>query len=355
MKIIAYYLPQFHEIEENNKWWGEGFTEWTNIKKSKKLYKAHEQPVKPLNENYYNLLDKTTVEWQTKMANDHKIEGFCYYHYWFKGRKILEKPAENLLKWKDINQKFCFCWANHSWRKTWNGTMELLIEQNYGEIDEWKEHFQYLLKFFKDERYIKINNKPIFVIFSLRNIKKFDERIAFYNKKAKENGFDGIYIVESISSASQKASVSVDAINLREPAIGTEGLDFFKKLEYRLKKRKIPDWLLTKPAVFEAKKIYKTSLEVLENYKTNKNIIAGGFAKWDSTPRHQKRGYVIENKNIKEFEEYLRKQKRIMKERKIEYMFFNAWNEWAEGMYLEPDEKNKYEYLEVIKRIIDEK
>ncbi|MGL6167818.1 MAG: glycosyltransferase WbsX family protein [Fusobacteriaceae bacterium] len=355
MKIIAYYLPQYHEIEENNEWWGKGFTEWTNVKASKKLYKKHNQPISPLDENYYNLMEKETVEWQTELANKYGIEGFCYYHYWFEGRKILEKPVENLLEWKDINQKFCFCWANHSWKKTWNGTMEMLIEQNYGDEEEWENHINYLLTFFKDDRYIKINNKPIFTVFLAKDIPNFDKRMAYYDEKCKQNGLEGIFVIESLNSSNQSTfSDKTSGVTLREPNIGITGLSFLRTIEYRIKRR-INEKYIWKPAIFKSNEIYDESLKKLLNYKSEKIIIAGGFATWDSTPRHSKRGYIIENKNINDFKKYLKNQKKIMDQKGIEYIFFNAWNEWAEGMYLEPDEKNKYGYLEAIKEVMDSK
>ena len=209
MKIIAYYLPQFHEVKENSEWWGKGFTEWVNVKKAKPLYRNHKQPNLPLENNYYDLLNKESVIWQTKLANEYGIDGFCYYHYWFKGKKILEKPAENLLKWKDILQNFCFCWANHDWKKTWNGTNQILIKQEYGEEKEWEEHFQYLLSFFKDNRYIKIGNKPILMIFNAEAIPRVNERIEYYNKRCKEHGFEGIYIIESLNSKKNKENTTI--------------------------------------------------------------------------------------------------------------------------------------------------
>ena len=239
MKIISFYLPQFHEIEENNKWWGKGFTEWINVKKGKKLFKNHFQPFMPLNNNYYNLLDKETVEWQTELAEKYRVYGFCYYHYWFEGKKILEKPAENLLKWRDINQKFCFCWANHSWKKTWNGLNEILIEQTYGNKDKWKEHFNYLLQFFKDERYIKIDNKPVFMIFQPENIERLDEIIDFFNVECIKNNFNGIYIIESknglknLEFISSKSSAKV----LREPSCSLSKRSVFEKIFQKLKSK----------------------------------------------------------------------------------------------------------------------
>lgn len=354
MKIIAYFLPQFHEIEENNKWWGKGFTEWTNIKNAKPLYKGHEQPIKPLNNNYYNLLTREIMEWQTQLANKYGIYGFCYYHYWFNGRKILEKPAENLLQWKNIPQKFCFCWANHSWKKTWNGTYEILINQEYGLEKEWKEHIDYLLKFFKDERYIKINNKPLFNIFLPKEIPNIDKRIDYYNQECIKNGFDGIYIVETIMKKNQNTvSQNSEAVILREPNIGISRCSWYEKLNYYIR-GKFKKNIFKIPMKFNYKKITKNSLNFFKEFSIkDKIVIPGSFNKWDSTPRHNNRGYVIENKDINDFKQYLLAQKKIMKEKKVEYMFFNAWNEWAEGMYLEPDEKNKYKYLETIKEVLD--
>ena len=130
IKTIAMYLPQFHEVPENNEWWGEGYTEWIAAKKAEKLFDGHYQPREPLNDNYYDLMDKSTMLWQAEIARQYLLDGFCFYHYYFKeGRKILEKPAENLLKWKDVNMPFCFCWANESWGRTWS-------KINY-EINEW--------------------------------------------------------------------------------------------------------------------------------------------------------------------------------------------------------------------------
>lgn len=164
---------------------GEGFTEWTTVRGAASLFEGHKQPIKPLNNHYYNLLEKETMEWQTALMKKYGIDGQCFYHYYFKdGRQILEKPAENLLKWKDIDMPFCFCWANQTWARTWSnirgnswadkfekkgnaGDDGILIEQHYGREKEWKAHFEYLLPFFQDERYIKLNGSPVF-IFSRR-------------------------------------------------------------------------------------------------------------------------------------------------------------------------------------------
>ena len=159
-KIIAFYLPQFHRIPENDKWWGEGFTEWTNTKSSKPLFKGHDQPKEPLNDNYYNLLDKDTRKWQGELAKKYGIYAFCYYHYWFNGKLLLQKPIEKMLNQNEPNLPFCMCWANEPWSRSWDGReKEVIMPQAYGEKKQWKKHFDYLLPFFKDTRYIKVGNK----------------------------------------------------------------------------------------------------------------------------------------------------------------------------------------------------
>lgn len=351
MKIIAYYLPQFHEIQENNEWWGKGFTEWDNLKNAKSLYRGHLQPKKPLANNYYDLSEKKTIEWQTKLAKDYGIDGFCYYHYWFNGRKILEKPAENLLAWKEIEHNFCFCWANHDWRKTWNGTNQLLLKQEYGAEDEWENHFQYLLSFFMDSRYIKIDNKPIFMLFRANNIKNVNQRMEYYNKRCKECGFDGIYIIESLNLQNENPKVSISAgVTLREPNIGWEGLSIFTKVLHQLK-RKFKKNYLYFPSRYKFKKIADLSLKYAKNFKSDKRIFLGSFTAWDSTPRHGRRGYIIESKNKEEFKNYLEEQFKISKEKGSNILFVNAWNEWGEGMNLEPDNYHKFDYLEIIREI----
>jgi len=211
-KIIAFYLPQFHAIPENDQWWGQGFTEWTNVKKAKSLFEGHYQPRIPANKNYYNLMDPGTIEWQINLAKQNNIFGFCYYHYYFEGKKLLEKPLENLLRRKDLDFPFCISWANHNWTRTWDGKeKKILMKQGYGNEKTWHEHFQYLLPFFQDKRYIKINNKPIFIIFWSSQFDKIDEMIELWNHLAKENGFDGMYFIEMLNHNQKKATSNLSS------------------------------------------------------------------------------------------------------------------------------------------------
>lgn len=190
MKILALYLPQYHRIPENDNWWGEGFTEWINVKKGTPLFKGHYQPKIPLNNNYYDLSDGNgeVWRWQAELAREYGIYGFCIYHYWFEGKMLLEKPMEILLRRKDIDVNYCICWANETWRRTWYGLRnEVLIEQTYGTEDDWKNHFKYLLPFFKDSRYIKIKNRPVIHIYRSSEIENLSLMRTLWDSMAIEN------------------------------------------------------------------------------------------------------------------------------------------------------------------------
>lgn len=355
LKKFAFFLPQFHEIPENDEWWGKGFTEWINVKSAKPMYRGHKQPKEPQGDNYYCLLDKSTVEWQTKLLEDYRVDGLIYYHYYFQGKKLLEKPAENLLRWKDINQKFFFCWANHTWYRSWNGSREVLIQQNYGDIEDWENHFLYLLKFFKDPRYEKRDNKPLFMIYQ-PDFKEKNDMFKYFDRRCKECGFSGICIIESYSGkkwpddynkfVKTKSDVS-DFVFLREPT-------FSLSLQWKANKKslarvynKLKKVLALHGFSFLVEKYSGDALfklKINEEKKCNdKGIIRGLFFEWDNTPRHKQRGYIITPVSKEKFLTYLNQ---IQDE---EYVFINAWNEWAEGMILEPTKENGDKYLSWIR------
>ena len=204
IKTIAMYLPQYHRVKENDEWWGSGFTEWRAVRASRPLFRGHEQPRQPFNNNYYDLLNQDTMIWQAALMHRYNIGGAAFYHYWFKdGRKILEKPAENLLLWQDIDMPFCFCWANGSWARTWStignwswsplfdpekqddcsmlrASDGILLEQKYGDEPDWEEHFDYLMSFFKDRRYLCMAEKPIFLFYAPDSIPCLERMAIFW-------------------------------------------------------------------------------------------------------------------------------------------------------------------------------
>jgi len=354
MKILAFYLPQFHEIPENNEWWGKGFTDWTNVKKAKPLFEGHQQPREPLNNNYYNLSDVEVMKWQSKIAQEHGIYGFCYYHYWFNGKLLLEKPLENMLQDKEVTIPFCFSWANEPWARTWDGqNLNVLMAQEYGSEKEWKEHFDYLLQFFKDERYIKVDNKPMLLIYRTENIPNVNKMYDYWEKIAVQNGFNGIYLVETLNSFQnvplvQKSSAVVEF----EP--------MYTVNKFISIKQKIIDKinsLIFYKGITTRNYDYIWNLIINREYQTfeKRKTFLGSFVNWDNTARKGIKGLVFKGMSSTKFKYYFARQVEKAKQNYSEYIFINAWNEWAEGTYLEPDKKHGHEYLKATKDTIYDK
>lgn len=363
MKIIAFYLPQFHAIPENDAWWGKGFTEWTNVKKAQPLYKGHIQPEVPLGNNYYNLLNPKTQEWQADLATKYGIDGFCYYHYWFNGKLLLEQPMENMLKNKNINIPFCISWANESWARTWDGKdSNVLIKQNYsGSYDEWKAHFDYLLPFFKDERYIKHDGKPLMILYKPQLFLKCKEMMKYWNQLAIENGFEGIYWGYQHRSAfdSDLNGMPFDFGIEFEPFYTVREMEVEKEKKYKQlgylgivwKQLLFILWKLNKkmrglPIIFDYDKVWHN---ILSREPQREHICPGAFTSWDNTSRRGRKGTVFKGASPQKFKSYFSQQlERAKNVYHSEFLFINAWNEWAEGAHLEPDEYNGYGYLEAV-------
>lgn len=349
MKVIAMYLPQYHEVEENNKWWGQGYTDWFAVRNARSLYAGHRQPKAPLDYNYYDLMRKETVEWQAGLMKKYGIYGFCFYHYWFKdGVQILEKPAENLLSWKDIDLPYCFCWANESWVRSWNNIGEgnlwmgnpkldsadtgngFLLQQKYGNKRDWEKHFNYLLPFFKDDRYIKLDNKPVFVLYKPDKIMLLKSMVKLWNELAVRAGFNGIYMIGANAGSS---SNYYDAVLIHEPQATI--LQTIKAGKEQGNTEVLNQ--------FSYEDIWN---DLLQNRIKGKKVFYGGFVNFDDTPRRGKSGTVISEGTPQQFEENLTGLYAKNIAEGNEFLFINAWNEWGEGMYLEPDIENRYAYLE---------
>lgn len=353
LKLIAFNLPQFHVIPENNKWWGDGFTEWVNVKKSIPQYKNHNQPRVPLNENYYNLNNVDTLMWQMDLAKKYGLYGFAYYHYWFDGKLLLEKPVEKLLEFeKPI--KFCLCWANEPWTKAWDGgEKEIIMPQRYGGKEDWKKHFQYLLPFFKDSQYILVDNKPVFIIYRLNNIEQKDEMIHYWDQLCIDEGFNGIYVIEENNSfQDKKASVYSQATLDFEPMnTVTFHRSFFNKVRNRIYKIFFNKKHNCNLNILNYNYVWKLILK--KNIKVPYKNYLGGFVDWDNSPRRGKDAKIFVNSSPTAFKKYFNKLVSKCVKNDSDFLFLNAWNEWAEGAYLEPDEKNKYGYLEAIQDVMN--
>lgn len=361
MKIIAFYLPQFHETEYNNEWWGKGYTDWVAAKGAKSLFKGHNQPRVPLNQNYYDLSDKdaNTWRWQAELAKKYGVYGFCIYHYWFAGRKVLNTPVEILREHPEIDIHYSLCWDSTTWKRTWYGNtkeQEVLIQQDYGDSIIWEKHFNDLLPFFLDDRYIKIENKPVFHIYRTIDMECLDEMKACWDNLAKEQGFNGVYIISGDLVGRDRARTGIDAYYNYEPnhvcsryysswsiqsAVLRAGI--VKRINRYFGTTFFPDKR-------SAKKIYK--LIENDNEQCDKKIFLGLFPDYDDTPRRQMKGVVYCNNTPQYFEKCLEKQVKKSKEMGNEFLFITAWNEWGEGAYLEPDEKLGMTYLEIIQRVL---
>lgn len=363
-KVLAIYLPQFHSIPENDKWWGIGFTEWTNVKRGKSFYPGHYQPRIPYHKNYYDLSDPSVLEKHIQMARDAKIAGFAFYHYYFTGKKLIEKPIENYRDHSKENFPYCLIWANQSWARTWyraNGEKEMLLEQVYGEEKEWREQFEYLYSFFEDERYIKIDNKPLYVIYLPQDIKKGKEMFELWNALAKEKGFDGLYLVAMNTGWGLDRTQNLyDAYMNFEP-IQTICNDMSYRRQLQQIKREHVEKVhrekcnLTNRLFAQNAYTYSYLCKQIEQgygVESMKKTYLGAFPGWDNSARKDEDSWIIRNSTPKRFGKHVERMLRCSEKLGNEYLFINAWNEWSEGAYLEPDERYGYAYLEELKRSI---
>ena len=359
-KILAYHLPAYHRIPENDKWHGEGFTEWVTTKKGVKFSKYQHQPKIPYNNNYYDLSRIEDIRWQCKIAKEHGVDGFCFYHYWFGGKKIFEKPTELLLENKDIDIEYCFAWANEEWRNTWTDKLdepELLMAQNYDDLSDWKNHFLYLLQFFNDDRYLKIDNKPVFMIYHIEQIPEYNDRFEEWNSLAKENGFNGIHLVQMVNS-DKTAKMNPSIINAKvdfEPIRSLASWESYAIRPWRIRRTLYDKFVkrnLLHKIIYDVVD-YKSFWKSLLCKKIDKinNYYYSAVVDWDSTPRKGKRAWFMKGATPELFETYLKIEYELSIKQNKPFIFIFAWNEWGEGAYLEPDNRNGYAHLEAIKRI----
>lgn len=369
MKIIPYYLPQFHQIPENDLWWGNGFTEWDTLKRGKKTVEGQYQPRIPLDNNYYNLMNIDVMRWQAEMAKKYNVFAFSVYQYWFNGKLLLEKPMEQLLN-SDIDFPFFFCWANEKWTTIWEGqeNPKTLISHNYTSKSDWDDHFSYCIKFFKDDRYIKEDNMPIYSIYNpvvihYCDLQRFMKR---WNELARENGFAGIKFIcqspISLTGMTEKQKALFDYLIVSSPWIidyknSNRKTYIQKQFGMYIKKLKSLVGLSAKTgekgiSAFEYKDVWN---QILSYVPHDKREIPGAFTDWDNTPRHQTDGRTMINASPELFKEHLKEQIKRAKDvfHKDVIMMF-AWNEWSEGGYLEPDSKYGYSYLEALNKALIE-
>lgn len=336
-RLISFYLPQFYPTPENDEWWQKGFTEWTNVGSAKPLFRGHEQPRVPADLGYYDLRVPEVREEQAQLAKEAGIEGFCYWHYWFAGQRLLDRVFREVVESGKPDFPFCLCWANHSWySKTWDPKKpdKLLIEQTYPGVEDYKAHFYAMLPAFKDKRYMTVDGKPIFGVYSTMDFPDAPRFMEIWNQLAKENGLPGFYFCAFTFQAS-----STDA--LLKQGYDCTVLDNLLWLLRHKQKSKIAlaiRHFTHRPFVFRYESYINCMMELYQAGERKHPCICPNF---DHSPRSGWRGTVLVGHSPQKWEELCQKTFEVCREREHEsnLVFIKAWNEWGEGNYLEPDTK----------------
>ena len=352
-RLIAFHLPQFHPTPENDAWWGKGFTEWTNVAKAKPLFPGHYQPHVPADLGFYDLRLPEARHAQAELAKEYGIGGFCYYHYWFgEGRRILERPVDEILASGEPDFPFCLCWANHSWNSIWQGTNEMLMEQTYPGWDDHAAHFDWLLQAFSDRRYLKVDGKPIFVIYKPDDIPDVLKVTEFWRQKAFKAGLPGLYLI-GVSHYQQhwdprSRGLDASTMQMLPPRVARiPWRHLITKIKLALKGNR------HELAIWDYKDVLPRLLRTQSVEWPDYPLV---LPNWDNTPRSGMRGLVFENATPELFRSLLNKAiGRVLARPSDErIVFLKAWNEWAEGNYVEPDQKWGRAWLEVIKEELQE-
>lgn len=365
-KVIAMYLPQYHETEDNNKWWGKGFTDWISVKNADKLFENHRQPRVPLDNRYYDLSNVENIRWQAELAQKYGVYGFGIYHYWFSSQKqTLTKPAELLLENKDIDIPFFLAWDNNSWVRTWSKYKHntnawspkedlnsdkkkddgFLAKLDYGTQKDWETHFDYLNKFFSDKRYIKVNEKPLLIIWNYTDKEHLKKMCTYWRKLAEKAGYPGLYLINRYNP--YDSLDAFDALFTYEPMFSAwQNKNLILRIIDKLKMQYIKQ---NKAILYDYDQVWNS---ILNGAKRNaeKNIYFGGFVSYDDSPRRGNQGKIVLGETPEKFERYIHELLKISDTQEKEFVFLTAWNEWGEGAYLEPDKDYKYAFLEALRR-----
>lgn len=359
-RVIAFYLPQFHPIPENDAWWGKGFTEWTNVGKAKPLFRGHYQPRVPADLGYYDLRMPEVREAQAQMAKEAGVEGFMYWHYWFgNGKRLLDRPFNEVLESGKPDFPFCLAWANHSWTThSWNSTSlkkkdTIIIEQKYlGEAD-YIAHFYAVLPALKDKRYIKIDDKPLFMIYAPLDFPEVSKFIDIWRKLALENGLKGLHLIARsygwVENNQKILDLGFDGINSNgqwESEIRVKGR--YSQLIQSKISNKLSGSLLLKYN-------YENIIKYFFNEQDKRdNIYPTIIPQWDRTPRSGKKGVVYYNCTPELFGTHVENALTYIENKPSEHkiLFLKSWNEWAEGNYVEPDLRYGNSFLRELQKQI---
>jgi hypothetical protein len=336
VRALAFYLPQFHPIPENDLWWGKGFTEWTNTAKARPVFEGHYQPHVPADLGFYDLRVPETRAAQAALARDYGIEGFCYYHYWFgDGRRLLERPFNEVLASGEPDFPFCLCWANHSWTGHWHGgSKELLIEQTYpGEADH-RAHFTWLLGAFRDPRYVTVDGRPVFLVFDPVDLPDAAGLCRLWRGLAEAAGLPGLYLLAvraGVSDRDPHADGFDGAVDMRLP------LGAYDYME-----------MIADTRVVDHRNVASREVDAPRPGVTHYPCVGPS---WDNTPRMGSRGLIYTHSSPELFRDTVSRAAQRLSSRppQQQLLFIKAWNEWAEGNHLEPDLRYGHAWLEALR------
>ena len=350
-ELIAFYLPQYHPIKENNEWYGKGFTEWTNVAKAKPLFPGHYQPHIPSDLGFYDLRVQETRREQARLAQEYGVSAFCYWNYWFgNGRELLEKPLWDVYNDTEITLPFCMAWANHSWeKKQWDksGNNQMLMEQLYLGEQDYKDYFYKYLPIFKDKRYYKVDGKLFFIIYSPLASPEIKNFILVWRRLAKKENIPDFYFVGKDMSYRNRQSIidiGCDAVFEDNTLDIHHNLNMVKKISLYYKRK-----VLKRPTVFQ----YKDAIKYMVSDEAKRfDTIPVIAPNWDHSPRSGANAMILDNCEPRYFGRLLRQTMKIIgdKPSNLQQIIVKSWNEWGEGNYLEPDLKYGKGYLEEIKK-----
>lgn len=353
-RVIAFHLPQFHPIPENNRWWGNGFTEWTNVAKAKPLFRGHDQPRRPADLGYYDLRLPETRAAQAELAGRYGIEGFCYWHYWFHGKRLLERPVNELMASGEPDFPFCLAWANESWSRSWLGdNREIMIEQTYSEEDD-RAHARWLAEACADSRYIRVHGRPMVVIYKPLALPSPQRTTETFRREFDRLGMPEPYLVgiDAHRPLTDMREYGFDMTEHHEPQLGAMGRMAFHDGPHAAKFLKNLRRGMLRPSL----KVYSydEATRWMATVRPKFPHFPCCFTGWDNTARRGANAIVMVDSGPDRFQDQLSLMVNSVLEKNFDerIVFVNAWNEWAEGMYLEPDSRFGRRYLEAVDRVV---
>ncbi|ACU90631.1 glycosyltransferase WbsX family protein [Desulfomicrobium baculatum] len=351
IKIIAFNLPQYHPIPENDEWWGAGFTEWRNVAKARPLFPGHRQPNLPGELGFYDMRLDDTLERQGELAAWSGVSAFCFYHYWFAGRRLLERPIERLRSMTSPSLPYCLCWANHHWTNHWAGiSNDILVEQTYPGLGDHRDHYLYWRNFLSDSRYFKVNGKPAMVIFRPNDIPKVARFVDLFQQWARADGFGDLFFI-GLDHDLGLLDAGFDAVAPHSLNIALAAYLKGHRRAYHLVRQRLgrfPRWVID----------YSSLDRYFKNHLCDGiTTLPTAIPNWDNTPRIGRRGLVFANSSPARFADHLRRSVSgftAANDGKDRILFIKSWNEWAEGNYLEPDLVHDRGWLEAVRSFVSQ-